>query len=347
MGIALERMAWGAYTPAKVKLAVSGCPRNCAESTIKGFGMIAADSGWELSVGGNGGIKPRATEALCKVEAPEQVLEHCGAFLQLCREQARYLERVRVARQLPASRRQAAAGYRPRWLRDLSAARLGPRQRRGTRAGRELRASRQATERSSAQSIQAASPVLAQHRAGARPVAQHDAHRPCAVADGAHARAAAGDPSRRRGAARPDAGRHGARRHPRGQRHPALRPATCDLRPATCATASAAARDDKRGVLRLGALQDGRLLGCLFLAREPARLPAADEGRQVCACFGVGLNAIRHAVATHRLRDAAVGAHLKAGDPFVFGRGGQPGRAADPPRGGAQPSPSISFAVIG
>ena len=225
MGIALERMAWGAYTPAKVKLAVSGCPRNCAESTIKGFGVIAADSGWELSVGGNGGIKPRATEALCKVEAPEQVLEHCGAFLQLCREQARYLERVRVARQLPASRRQAAAGYRPRWLRDLSAARLGPRQRRGTRAGRELRASRQATERSSAQSIQAASPVLAQHRAGARPVAQHDAHRPCAVADGAHARAAAGDPSRRRGAARPDAGRHGARRHPRGQRHPALRPA--------------------------------------------------------------------------------------------------------------------------
>ena len=94
MGIALERMTWGSYTPAKVKLAVSGCPRNCAESTIKDFGVIAVDSGWELSVGGNGGIKVRATEGLCKVETPEEVLEYAGAFMQLYREQARYLERT-------------------------------------------------------------------------------------------------------------------------------------------------------------------------------------------------------------------------------------------------------------
>jgi nitrite reductase (NADH) large subunit len=94
MGIALERITWGTWTPAKVKLAVSGCPRNCAESTIKDFGVIAVDSGWELHVGGNGGIKLRSTELLAKVATADEVLEYCGAYLQLYREQARYLERT-------------------------------------------------------------------------------------------------------------------------------------------------------------------------------------------------------------------------------------------------------------
>ena len=94
MGVALEQMTWGSWHPHKVKLAVSGCPRNCAESTIKDFGVIAVDSGWELSVGGNGGIHLRGTDALCKVETPDEVLEYCAAFLQLYREDARYLERT-------------------------------------------------------------------------------------------------------------------------------------------------------------------------------------------------------------------------------------------------------------
>lgn len=94
MGIALERMTWGSWHPHKVKLAVSGCPRNCAESTIKDFGVIAVESGWELHVGGNGGIKVRVTDFLCKVETAEEVLEYCAAFLQLYREQAHYLERT-------------------------------------------------------------------------------------------------------------------------------------------------------------------------------------------------------------------------------------------------------------
>ncbi|MEK0085876.1 nitrite reductase large subunit NirB [Benzoatithermus flavus] len=94
MGIALERMAWGSWHPHKVKLAVSGCPRNCAEATIKDFGVVAVESGWELHVAGNGGIKVRVTDLLCKVATKEEVLEHCGAFLQLYREEARYLERT-------------------------------------------------------------------------------------------------------------------------------------------------------------------------------------------------------------------------------------------------------------
>jgi nitrite reductase (NADH) large subunit len=94
MGIELEKMTWGSWTPHKFKMAVSGCPRNCAEATIKDFGVVAVDSGWELHVGGNGGVKVRVTDLLCKVATPEAVLEHCGAFLQLYREEARYLERT-------------------------------------------------------------------------------------------------------------------------------------------------------------------------------------------------------------------------------------------------------------
>jgi len=94
MGVTLERMTWGSWMPHKFKMAVSGCPRNCAEATIKDFGVVAVDSGWELHVGGNGGIKVRACDFLVKVETESQVLEWCGAFIQLYREEARYLERT-------------------------------------------------------------------------------------------------------------------------------------------------------------------------------------------------------------------------------------------------------------
>jgi nitrite reductase (NADH) large subunit len=94
LGIRLEKFMWGSWTPAKVKMAVSGCPRNCAEASIKDFGVVCVDSGYELHVGGNGGIKVRVTDLLTKVETEEQVLEYCAAFTQLYREEAHYLERT-------------------------------------------------------------------------------------------------------------------------------------------------------------------------------------------------------------------------------------------------------------
>ncbi len=94
MGIEIEQLTWGAWTPHKVKMAASGCPRNCAESTIKDFGVVAVDSGWELHVGGNGGVKVRVTDLLCNVATHEEVLEYCAAYLQLYREEAHYLERT-------------------------------------------------------------------------------------------------------------------------------------------------------------------------------------------------------------------------------------------------------------
>jgi nitrite reductase (NADH) large subunit len=94
LGVKIERMTWGSWMPHKFKIAVSGCPRNCAEATIKDFGVVCVDSGYELHVGGNGGIKVRATDLLCKVATEEEALEYCAAFIQLYREQAHYLERT-------------------------------------------------------------------------------------------------------------------------------------------------------------------------------------------------------------------------------------------------------------
>ena len=94
MGKDLEHALWAMYSPHKVKLAVSGCPRNCAESGIKDVGVIGVDSGWEIYVGGNGGIKTEVAHFLVKVKTSQEVLEYTGGFLQLYREEGWYLERT-------------------------------------------------------------------------------------------------------------------------------------------------------------------------------------------------------------------------------------------------------------
>ncbi|THF59277.1 nitrite reductase large subunit NirB [Pseudothauera rhizosphaerae] len=94
MGVKLEKMLFGMWSPHKVKLAVSGCPRNCAEAGIKDVGVIGVDSGYEIYVAGNGGIKTEVAQFLCKVGGDEEVMEYTGAFLQIYREEGFYLERT-------------------------------------------------------------------------------------------------------------------------------------------------------------------------------------------------------------------------------------------------------------
>jgi nitrite reductase (NADH) large subunit len=94
LGVRLEKFLWGSWTPHKVKLAVSGCPRNCAEATCKDFGVVCVDSGYELHFAGAAGMHVKGTELLCTVVSEDEVLEYCGALLQLYREQGRYLERI-------------------------------------------------------------------------------------------------------------------------------------------------------------------------------------------------------------------------------------------------------------
>ncbi len=94
LGIKMEKAMWGSWTPAKVKMGVSGCPRNCAEATCKDIGIICVDSGYELHFAGAAGLDIKGTEVLCKIATEAEVLEHCFALVQLYREQGRYLERI-------------------------------------------------------------------------------------------------------------------------------------------------------------------------------------------------------------------------------------------------------------
>ena len=94
MGKDLERAMWRMYAPHKVKFAVSGCPRNCAEAGIKDVGIIGVDSGWEMYVAGNGGIKTEVAHFFTKLKTAEEVLEYTGAFCELYRQEGWYLERT-------------------------------------------------------------------------------------------------------------------------------------------------------------------------------------------------------------------------------------------------------------
>jgi nitrite reductase (NADH) large subunit len=94
LGIKLEKLLWGSWTPAKVKLGVSGCPRNCAEATCKDIGVVCVDSGYEISVAGAAGMDVRETEFLIKTSTEAETMEIIAAFVQLYRENSRYLRRI-------------------------------------------------------------------------------------------------------------------------------------------------------------------------------------------------------------------------------------------------------------
>ena len=94
LGIRLEKLMWGSWTPHKVKLGVSGCPRNCAEATCKDIGVICVDSGFQVSVAGAAGMEVKETELLATLPTEDEAVEVILAFTQLYREQARYLDRA-------------------------------------------------------------------------------------------------------------------------------------------------------------------------------------------------------------------------------------------------------------
>lgn len=94
MGNRLEQLYERLWMPAKFKMAVNGCPRNCAESGTKDIGIVGNDGGWEVFVGGNGGIKLRGADSLCKVKTDDELVEICSAFIQHYRENANYAERT-------------------------------------------------------------------------------------------------------------------------------------------------------------------------------------------------------------------------------------------------------------
>ncbi len=94
LGIKLEKALWGSWTPHKLKLGVSGCPRNCAEATCKDIGVICVDSGFQIGIGGAAGMDVREVERLIDVETEEETMAVIKAMTQLYRENAKYLDRI-------------------------------------------------------------------------------------------------------------------------------------------------------------------------------------------------------------------------------------------------------------
>ena len=138
LGIALEARFQGIESPAKMKLAVSGCPRNCAESMVKDVGVVAIEGGrWEIYIGGAAGAHIRKGDLLTTVGSPEEVTALAGRFMQYYRENANWLERTYtfvprigldriraiivddsegIAAQLDAAMAESVARYRDPWL---------------------------------------------------------------------------------------------------------------------------------------------------------------------------------------------------------------------------------------
>jgi len=93
-GVEMERRFEQLFTPHKVKMATVGCPRNCAEATVKDIGLVGQENGWQVVVGGAAGKSVRKADLLITVETTEQALEASELFFQYYRENANYLERT-------------------------------------------------------------------------------------------------------------------------------------------------------------------------------------------------------------------------------------------------------------
>ncbi|OBJ50523.1 nitrite reductase large subunit [Mycobacterium sp. 1423905.2] len=95
LGIAIEERYQSLPSPAKMKLAVTGCPRNCAEALCKDLGVVAIEGGqWQIYVGGAAGAHVRKGDLLATVDNPSDVITLTGRFLQYYRENANWLERT-------------------------------------------------------------------------------------------------------------------------------------------------------------------------------------------------------------------------------------------------------------
>lgn len=93
-GIQMEKLFEGLHAPHKLKMAVSGCPRNCAESYVKDIGVVAIQTGWEIYVGGAAGMTVRKGDLLASVKTDDEALRLATLFLQYYREEGNYLERT-------------------------------------------------------------------------------------------------------------------------------------------------------------------------------------------------------------------------------------------------------------
>ena len=98
LAIRIENHLQGLDTPAKLKLATAGCPRNCSEAMVKDIGAVAVEGGkWEIYIGGAAGAHIRKGDILCVVDSHEEVIKYTCRFIQYYRNAHTHLSRESVS----------------------------------------------------------------------------------------------------------------------------------------------------------------------------------------------------------------------------------------------------------
>ena len=94
MGLQLDEKYHGLELPGKMKMGVSGCPNQCAETCIKDIGLVGSKKGWTLTAGGNGARKPRLADTIAEELDNDQALQMVEAIVAFYRDNAKKKERV-------------------------------------------------------------------------------------------------------------------------------------------------------------------------------------------------------------------------------------------------------------
>ena len=206
LGMQIEQRFQGFESPAKVKLATAGCPRNCSEATTKDVGAVAIEGGeWEIYVGGAAGARVRKGDVLCVVDSHDDVLQHIGRFMQYYREHAKYLERTYdfvprigieklrsilvddsegICARLDAAMEAAVDAYVDPWQEAVDAgASVAVRRRAGAgrRGGRRHDRPRARVPLDARRGTTTSGPSTASRRARGRPSRRGDARSPCSA----------------------------------------------------------------------------------------------------------------------------------------------------------------------
>jgi len=94
VGVQLDAKYHGMETPSKLKIGVSGCPNQCAETCIKDIGLMGKKNGWRVLVGGNGGPRPRLSQTLADDLSTEEALALVDKAIAYYRDNAKRAERM-------------------------------------------------------------------------------------------------------------------------------------------------------------------------------------------------------------------------------------------------------------
>ena len=94
VGLELDRKYHGMELPGKLKIGVSGCPNQCAETCIKDIGLVGTLKGWRVLAGGNGGARPRLAQEIARDISKEQALDIIDKIVEFYKSNGKKHQRL-------------------------------------------------------------------------------------------------------------------------------------------------------------------------------------------------------------------------------------------------------------